>query len=52
MATSDFQKGINDCKAGIYDKFYRYNRNDDGYLYDKGWQFQNLETQNESVVFI
>lgn len=49
---NDFEKGIADCKAGIYDKWFRYNRDDDGARYDAGWTHQNLETQNECVMFI
>ena len=41
-----------DCIAGIYDKFYRYNRTDDGQAYDKAWQAQNQITQNETVTFL
>lgn len=41
-----------DCKNGIYDKWYRYNRKDDGAAYDKAWMEQNKETQNEKVQFI
>lgn len=48
----DASKGIIDCKQGIYDKFFRYNRNDDGAAYDEGWQHQNLTTQNETVKFL
>lgn len=33
----DVQAGINDAKAGIYDKWYRYHRSDDGAAYDAGW---------------
>ena len=29
-ARKDFQKGEIDCKNGIYDKWYRYHREDDG----------------------
>jgi hypothetical protein len=47
---SDFIKGQEDCKMGIYDKWYRYNHN--GVEYDKGWMEQNKETQNEVVIFI
>lgn len=35
---NDIQRGLQDAKYGIYDKFFRYNRNDDGAAYDKGWQ--------------
>ena len=41
-----------DCIDGIYDKFYRYNRTDDGQAYDKAWRAQNQITQNETVTFL
>lgn len=52
MAAHDYYKAVSDCKQGIYDKWYRYNRNDDGYSYDLGWMNQNQETQNDVVRFI
>ena len=33
---TDETRGYNDRKAGYYDKWFRYNRKDDGALYDKG----------------
>lgn len=33
---TDEQRGYNDRKAGFYDKWYRYNRADDGAAYDRG----------------
>ena len=41
-----------DCIDGIYDKFYRYNRTDDGQAYDKAWRAQNQITRNETVTFL
>ncbi len=32
----DEQQGYNDRKAHFYDKWYRYNRSDDGAAYDRG----------------
>ena len=34
--TTDEQRGYKDRLAGYYDKWYRYNRIDDGAAYDKG----------------
>ena len=34
---SDFMAGLEDCKAGYYDKWYRHNRKDDGSAYDDGF---------------
>ena len=36
MEKSDEKKGYQDRKAGYYDKWYRYNRQDNGAAYDKG----------------
>ncbi len=33
---SDEQKGYKERMAGYYDKWYRYNRKDDGAEYDRG----------------
>lgn len=48
----DAAAGINDCLAGVYDKHYRYNHQDDGAAYDTGWRYQNAKTQNDTVRFI
>lgn len=48
----NYERGKSDCKAGFYDKWYRYNTPHDGRAYDLGWQEQNAETQNETVQFI
>jgi hypothetical protein len=52
QARHDYDQGMNDCKNGIYDKWFRYHRKDDGRAYDLGWVFQNQTTQNETVKFI
>lgn len=52
LAEHDYQKGIEDCKMGLYDKWYRYHRKDDGISYEKGWVFQNQVTQCETVSFL
>lgn len=36
MIKTDFEKGYEEAKAGYYDKWYRYNRKDQGYEYDRG----------------
>ena len=48
----DFKAGSNDCKNGIYDKWYRYNRKDHGYYYDQGWMETNLSVKNDEIEFI
>lgn len=51
-ANEKINQAMNDCKNGIYDKWFRYHRNDDGRAYDLGWMFQNETTQNETVKFV
>lgn len=48
----DYEAGQRDCKAGIFDKWYRYNRKDDGAEYERGWVEQNKQTQCEKVTFL
>lgn len=52
VAERDYKAGANDCKNGVYDKWYRYNRTDDGAAYDAGWVNENKVVQNEKVTFI
>lgn len=52
QARKDFEAGMNDCKAGVYDKWYRYHHQYDGAAYDAGWVEQNKTTQNEKVRFM
>lgn len=47
---NDFNAGKKDKKAGYYDKWYRYNRTDDGKAYDDG--FKSVETKNKYGVTI
>lgn len=51
-ALRDQESARMDCIDGIYDKFYRYNRSDDGQAYDKAWRAQNQITRNETVTFL
>lgn len=51
-ALRDQESARMDCIGGIYDKFYRYNRTDDGQAYDKAWRAQNQITRNETVTFL
>lgn len=51
-ARKHYEAGKNDCKAGIYDKWYRYNTRNDGRAYDIGWTEQNAITKNETVKFL
>lgn len=51
-AEKDYYQGCYDCRKGIYDKWYRYNRHDDGQAYDAGWTHENINVQNEIVKFI
>lgn len=52
VARRDYHEGAEDCKNGIYDKWYRYNHEDCGIAYDLGWTTQNQITQNETVTFL
>lgn len=47
-----YNAGVNDCQAGVYDKWYRYNTPKDGLAYDLGWTTTNKEVLNEIVKFI
>lgn len=49
VAQKDYNQGMQDCKLGIYDKWYRYNHPYDGMAYELGWCEQNQTTQNEVV---
>jgi hypothetical protein len=49
---ADYLMGMQDCRCGIYDKWYRYNRDNDGMAYDLGWMEQNKETQVENITFL
>lgn len=51
-ARHDYKCGMRDCKAGIFDKWFRYNHADNGRAYEIGWMEQNEETNNEHVQFI
>lgn len=51
-AANHYDAGVRDCKAGIYDKWYRYHTPNDGQAYDMGWIEQNKETENEKVTFL
>lgn len=51
-ARHDYVKGEQDCKAGIYDKWFRYHRDDDGRAYDMGWMEQNQISQVEKIIFL
>lgn len=52
QAKHDYEQAEEDCKIGVYDKWFRYHREDDGMAYDLGWMNQNKTTQNELVKFI
>ncbi len=52
QARHDYERGKEDCKIGVYDKWYRYNHADDGRAYDAGWMEQNRDTKVENVQFI
>ena len=43
---NDFKAGQKAKKAGYYDKWYRYNRKDDGSAYDDGFKSVECHKQN------
>lgn len=45
---NDFNSGKRDKKAGYYDKWYRYNRKDDGQAYDNG--FRSIDFSKEIII--
>lgn len=45
---NDFEAGKRDKQSGYYDKWYRYNRKDDGQNYDKG--FNSIEFTKEITI--
>lgn len=45
---NDFNSGKSDKKAGFYDKWYRYNRQDSGAAYDAG--FKSVEFTKEITI--
>lgn len=51
-AKSDYAYGERDCKTGIYDKWYRQNRKDDGAAYTAGWQAQRAKVDECSFSII
>lgn len=52
VAEQDYNTAQSDCKLGIYDKWYRSHRKDDGVAYDLGWMHANEIFKNENVNFI
>lgn len=52
VAQHDYNIAQEDCKHGVYDKWYRYNRKDDGFAYDLGWMHANETFKNDKVNFI
>lgn len=45
-----YEAGQRDAKAGIYDKWYRYNAQDGGLEYDKGWQSAKREDLDYRII--
>lgn len=52
VAERDYLAGEADCKDGLYDKWYRYNRDDDGQAYNFGWMNANRTVKNDNVSFV
>lgn len=51
-AVLHFKLGATDCELGIYDKWYRYHTEYDGFAYDLGWCKANERVKNDNVIFI
>jgi hypothetical protein len=49
---TDFERGRKEAKAGYYDKWYRYNRKDDGAEYDRGHAVGMTESKREGGCII
>lgn len=47
-----YEIGVQDCERGIYDKWYRYHTDHDGFAYDLGWYKANQRFKNEKVTLI
>ena len=49
-ANRDIEFGKKDAMAGVYDKWYRWNRDDDGAAYDYGWKKAFDGTKNVQII--
>ena len=47
---ADYDAGVKDAQAGIYDKWYRHHRTDDGAMYDKGWKSAKDEAKDYQII--
>ena len=50
QALKHYEAGKRDCENGIYDKWYRHHRTDDGAMYDKGWKSAKDETKDYQII--
>lgn len=48
----DMTAGMNDCKGGIYDKWYTDHRSDYGAAYNQGWRAMNHILGQDNIQFI
>ena len=46
----DFKSGERDAKAGFYDKWYRYNRTDDGAAYDAAFAQAGMNAAGCNII--
>lgn len=51
-ALKDETAGYHDRLVGVYDKWYRYNRSDEGAAYDRGQQRAVCSTEKSTSVFV
>ena len=51
-ARRHYDAGREDCRRGVYDKWYRYHAAQDGRAYDLGWTAENKTVRNDCVKFL
>ena len=49
---NDFNAGKRDKRSGYYDKWYRYNRKDDGAAYDAGFSEEKFNEKVDGIQII
>lgn len=52
LALVDIRMAQDDCKLGLYNKYFRYKRKDKGSAYDIGWTIANTKYHNIHVIFL
>lgn len=47
---ADVMHGMMDAKGGVYDKWYRHHRSDNGAAYDAGWMSAKEEGKDYQII--